>query len=942
MTSAGNCGPAEPPGEPGQVKPLFETSEVGLHRVGADGRIVWANAAEMAMLGYQPEEYIGHHIGEFHADARVGADVLAYLERGQTFHDLEARLRCKNGAIKTVLIDSSVLWVAGRSVHTQCFTRDISDHKRAVEALRQNEQTQRQLMSLLPAAVYTCDPEGRITFCNRRAIEIWGRDPLLNDDREKFNGAHKLFHMDGAPMPHAEGLMASAVLRGIPARNAEMVVERADGIRLIVRSNIDPIRDANGVLKGAINVFENVTDRKRNEILTDGQNRALQLIVSGARLDAVLEELVRIAEAASCGSAVAAVMLLNETGDRLRPAAAPRLPGDLVRALDRIPLGPDVAAAAAAASQNRIVITPSIASDPTWTRLREPPLDAGLRAAWSMPIVSSKGRVLGTFDCYFREVRRPVPEDIATVEVLCKTAAIAIDRLRAEAELRESREQLQMAMAAGRMGSWNWDLTTGQFAWSPEYYALMGYEPSERLPSQEDWRRRMHPDDVDRVDRAIRETALRGQGYEEEYRVIWPDGSVHWLQCRGKCVLGETGRTVRMTGVIFEITALKAAEAELLRRERLYRGIGESIDFGIWICDPDGKIVYVSESYLKLLGLTQEEYANFGWLNSLRPADAEATLSAWKECLQSGDLWERELQVRGVDGEWRQVLARGVPVRDEDGKVTSWAGLHLDITGLKRTERALRAAQAKLLQHAEELERKVLDRTASLRQAVTQVEEFSYTVSHDLRAPLRAMNGFSELLRDECADRLGDGKYYLERIIYNGRRMEKLVSDLLTVSRLSRADITLERVSLARVVDEILQENPAMQPPNATFRIEALPDVSAHEPSLRQILANLFHNAIKFMTPGVRPEIVVGATAAQEGVWIWVQDNGIGVRREHQEKIFELFERIHPESHYEGTGIGLAIVRRAAERMGGQVGIESDGEHGSRFWIYLPNSKEHP
>jgi signal transduction histidine kinase len=234
------------------------------------------------------------------------------------------------------------------------------------------------------------------------------------------------------------------------------------------------------------------------------------------------------------------------------------------------------------------------------------------------------------------------------------------------------------------------------------------------------------------------------------------------------------------------------------------------------------------------------------------------------------------------------------------------------------------------------MEKTVAERTASLREAIAQMEEFSYTVSHDLRAPLRAMQGYSQTLLQDFAPLLPDeAKRAVTRIAENAAHLDKMILDVLSYSKLARSDIRLEKISLDRVARQVVEQCPGMQLPAAEIQIDPLPDVLGHDPSLTQALANLLNNAVKFVEPQVTPKVHIWAENRNDRVRLWIEDNGIGINPAYQHKVFNLFERVHPHLKYEGTGIGLAIVRKAVERMGGAVGMESDGVHGSRFWMEL-------
>jgi PAS domain S-box-containing protein len=182
------------------------------------------------------------------------------------------------------------------------------------------------------------------------------------------------------------------------------------------------------------------------------------------------------------------------------------------------------------------------------------------------------------------------------------------------------------------------------------------------------------------------------------------DGTLGWTYSRAIPLQDANGEIVEWLGAASDITVRKQAEEALRQSERMYRGIGESIDYGVWVCDPDGRTTYASESFLKLVGLTQEQCSNFGWGEVLHPDDAERTIAAWKECVRTEGRWDIEHRFRGVDGKWHPVLARGVPVRDERGRITCWAGINLDISGLKQIEDSLRESESRERARAVELE----------------------------------------------------------------------------------------------------------------------------------------------------------------------------------------------------------------------------------------------
>lgn len=236
------------------------------------------------------------------------------------------------------------------------------------------------------------------------------------------------------------------------------------------------------------------------------------------------------------------------------------------------------------------------------------------------------------------------------------------------------------------------------------------------------------------------------------------------------------------------------------------------------------------------------------------------------------------------------------------------------------------------------LEDQVRERTAALEERNEELEAFGYSISHDLRAPLRTMQGFSEaLLEDFGAALPPTGRDYAERVVAGSRRMDELIRDLLAYSRISRGDLQLTPVPLRPVADTAVAELDApLRARAGTVRVaESLPVVQGHAGTLSQVFSNLLGNALKFIPDDRAPVIEVSSERRNGMVRVWVVDNGIGIAFEHRERIFRVFERLHSTEEYPGTGIGLAIVRKAVERMGGKVGVDSTMGQGSRFWIEL-------
>jgi PAS domain S-box-containing protein len=234
------------------------------------------------------------------------------------------------------------------------------------------------------------------------------------------------------------------------------------------------------------------------------------------------------------------------------------------------------------------------------------------------------------------------------------------------------------------------------------------------------------------------------------------------------------------------------------------------------------------------------------------------------------------------------------------------------------------------------LEQIVAERTEKLQKMIDELEGFSYSITHDLRAPLRAVQGFAQILQWQARDRLTeDERGHLDRIISSALRMDTLIRDVLEYGRTVKTDLVLKPVNLDVQINDIVGSYPPFDSQVARIEIvHPLLPVLGNEAAVTQIVSNLLGNAVKFVAPGKRPEVLIRTENRGDHVRIWFEDNGVGIPQASRGRIFELFQRGHG-AEYEGTGLGLAIVRKAAERIQGTVGLESEPGHGSRFWVEL-------
>ena len=372
----------------------------------------------------------------------------------------------------------------------------------------------------------------------------------------------------------------------------------------------------------------------------------------------------------------------------------------------------------------------------------------------------------------------------------------------------------------------------------------------------------------------------------------------------------------------------------------------DSAPSGIVMINEAGEIVMVNSQMERLFGYTRAEMIGQP-IELLIPARYRAPhpdqRTAYFTSPQVGAMGHgRDLFARRKDGTEFPVEVGLNPAHTTEG--TFVLGAVIDISTRKKMEAELAKVHSDLQQHAHKLEATVAERTAHLQETIAELEGVSYSLSHDLRGPLRTIQGFAQLVLEDAAERLKpEEKDLLTKAIKAAHRLDRLIQDVLTYTRVSRQSVALDTVDVERLLRQIVDERPELRSPRAELDIESpLLPVRGHEASLTQVITNLLDNAVKFVPPERQPRIRIHSKAAGNQVELWFEDNGIGIPKEAQSRLFAIFQRVHDDKRYPGTGIGLAIVRKAVERMGGSVQLESEIDVGSRFCVRLPKALTPP
>lgn len=497
-------------------------------------------------------------------------------------------------------------------------------------------------------------------------------------------------------------------------------------------------------------------------------------------------------------------------------------------------------------------------------------------------------------------------------------------------ELRASQAVFQLAAIVQNTDDAIWTRTCDGIvtSWNPGAERMLGYTAKEMLGANvsvlippartNEWQ--LIQEKFSRAERIV--------GFESER--VRKDGSFAQVSMSISPIRDRLGKLLGAASIVRDITERKRQEQKLAEQTRLL----ELTHDAIFVRDAKDRIIFWNRGAEELYGWSQGEALGRVTHELLRTVFPEPLKEITAQLHADGH-WSGELVHTRRDGVCLYVNSRWALDRNAEGRPAGVLESNDDITKRKKMEEALREAKDRLANQAGELERSVAERTEKLRETLNELEGFSYSVAHDLRAPLRAMQSFSTILAAECSDQISvKGKDYIRRITTSAERMDKLIQDVLNYSRVVRSPFPPVQVDVEKLLGGILESYEHLQAPRAEILLEGhFSPIMANEALLTQCISNLLGNAVKFVAPGVTPRVRIWAEPRDSHVRLFFQDNGIGIEKEEQEKIFEIFQQLN--KGYEGTGIGLAIVKKAVERMGCAVGLESEPGKGSTFWLEL-------
>ena len=490
------------------------------------------------------------------------------------------------------------------------------------------------------------------------------------------------------------------------------------------------------------------------------------------------------------------------------------------------------------------------------------------------------------------------------------------ERVQAEATLRQSQERLALTLQAGGLGIWDSDLVSRRTYWSPEQERLFGLEPG-RFDGH--FSKRLHPEDRRRVLLRLAAALEGGSEYIDEYRVVWPDGTVRWLAARGRVYRDPDGRAVRILGVNYDITERRQAEAALKESEERFRVMGDHSPLMIWVTDQEGRVEYINRAYQEFFGVSTERVQRDGWPPLVHPDDQQGYTQAFLECLRERRTFWGQARVRHRSGEWRWVASYAAPRFSASGEFLGMVGSSPDISEIKQAEE-------------------------QLKELVESQRRFVADASHELRAPLASVLGNLELLHRYPDMPQEDRDLALQDAYSEASRMSRLVHDLLALARGDEGlRLRHETVRLDTLLAEALRQARLL---NGGHRLERTLEpltVRGDPDRLKELFLILLDNALKYTPPGgiIRLELTAKDPPGEKTyAEVRVGDSGVGITPEDLPYVFERFYRADKARVRRrdpgGSGLGLSIAKQIVQAHHGEIRLESSPSKGTTVIVHLP------
>nr|WP_321411399.1 PAS domain S-box protein [uncultured Carboxylicivirga sp.] len=508
-------------------------------------------------------------------------------------------------------------------------------------------------------------------------------------------------------------------------------------------------------------------------------------------------------------------------------------------------------------------------------------------------------------------------------------------RKQAEEALKNNEALLREVGRIAKIGGWEFSPVTGEASWTEEVARIHDLDPQAPIEVQKGINY-YYGDSIDIIRQAVNEIVEYAKPYDLELEIMSAKGVKKWVRTIGNADI-ENGKVVRVHGSMQDITDRKHAEQALRESEGKFRKLIESIPLPVAYTNSLGEITFRNERFLQVLGYSYEEVPTVNeWYLKSYPDEIyrQQVIKRWELAVKKAkttntDIEPIEYNITCKNGMVRTMIVSGINIED-----------NLLITLIDVTDRI--KAENKIKELNETLEQKVIDRTSQLVAANKEMEAFSYSVSHDLRAPLRHINGYVDLLNDRYLENLPEkARHYLNTITEASKQMGSLIDDLLQFSRTGRQELHKTNFDTNILVMEVLEKlKPDIKNRKIKWKIQKLPDSFGDYSLLKQVWINLLDNAVKYSRHKDNAEIAIEFRNEKENLVFYVRDNGVGFDMKYVHKLFGVFQRLHSQTEFEGTGIGLANVQRIILKHNGRVWTEAELNIGATFFFSLPKYKE--
>ncbi|MBD2036396.1 PAS domain S-box protein [Leptolyngbya sp. FACHB-321] len=813
--------------------------------------------------------------------------------------------------------------------------------------LRESEERLRLILQNMPVMLSAFDDQNNMSIWNHECERVTGYSAA------EIIGNPQAMTLLYPEATYRQQMVATWAKRGNNYRDWEWEMTCSDGsVKTVAWSNIADCFPVPGWLSWGIGV--DVTDRKQTEAALHARNREVltlhkisEITLKAQSLKAAFQDIVKEISAATAFPIVAI---------ELYDAARQVMVFEGTEGIPLLPDGKPIEVPVTQASSRTVVETGQMLVE-TYNPQEPNKFDTHrllgqleIKTFICVPMTVNQ-TIIGVLSLAHPEAVSTKDDFLQWLTSLANYLAVLTDRQRTEIALRENEEFFKLALDFNRIGSWDWHVARNEVIWNDNHARLLGFVPGEVQASYQAWRNRVHPDDISHVEEALTQALATRADYEAEYRVIYPNEDCRWIVGRGRGLYDASGQVNRMIGVVLDITDRKQAEQKIQqlnqtleqqnlvlealveqRTAELVTFINTLPDY-IFVIERDTMQTLFCNDRNAWLGGCENQNQMVGKtiFECYEPELATTFAEQNQRVFTSGETLHFQEHYTTSLGTFYFDTYK-IPLKKPNGEVYALIGSSRDITELVAARQALS------------------DRTVELESVNRELESFSYSVSHDLRAPLRHISGFVAALRDRLLQNghLTDPTaiHYLQILQDSSHQMGLLIDGLLTLSRVGRRQMAAIPVNLNQLVANVLAQlshhpasdtaitgNDAIQ-----FIIGDLPTVKGDATLLHQVFVNLLDNAIKFSRPHPAP---IEVAALADGT-IFVRDRGVGFQMEYADQLFGAFQRLHSRSEFEGTGIGLAIVQRIIHRHNGTIWVESQPGQGTTFYFKLGDHPSTP